>query len=464
MAGLRQLALRGGVAMAVRQLVGMALSFAGLVALARLIGPISYGTYVAALGVHSWLALVCQWGGDVFLVRKPDEPGPDDGHLAFTLNLAVGGCVALLAVPAGTLAAAWIGIEGIDDAVTGLLAVMPLQLAAQVPLALLQRRMDYRRLAWAELSGHAALYAVAVPAAMAGWGLAAPLAGWWAQQAVTATLAFTFAGYRPRLLRHWPAGAGAMLSFGLSYSASVWLWHLRLLLNPLVVARLLGAEAAAGVAVAIRLAEALSFMRVVIWRVSLAALGRMKGDRARLAAAVAEGMRIEALAIGPPMAVFALLAPWLVPFALWREWEGAAAVFPWLGLAYLVNGVFSLQSSALYALGRNKEVAAFHALHVAVLFLAAILLVPEFGLVGVGLAEACALASYGLLNGTAQRVLGRFPVGVALLWTAAFALPLFTASLGPWAWSAPAAIAVLPTTRRALAGWWTQLQSTMRVD
>lgn len=464
MAGLRQLALRGGIAMAVRQLVGMALSFAGLVALARLIGPTAYGTYVAALAVHSWLALVSQWGGDVFLVRKPDEPTPDDAHLAFTLNLAVGGAVALLALPLGSLAAAWIGIEGIDRAVAALLGVMPIQLAAQVPLALLQRRMDYRRLAWAELAGHGALYAVAVPAAWAGWGLAAPLTGWWAQQVVTAALAFRFARYRPRLLRHRPDGARPMLVFGLGYSASVWLWHLRLLLNPLVVARLLGPEAAAGVAVAIRLAEALSFMRVVIWRVALAAMGRLKGDQARLAAAVAEGMRLEALAIGPPMAVFALLAPWLVPFALGRDWSGAATVFPWLGLAYLVNGVFSLQSSALYALGRNGEVAAFHALHVGMLFAAALLLIPRFGLMGVGLAEAGALASYRLLNGSAQRILGGFPVGLALLWTAAFALPLFSADLGAWTWAGPAIIAVLPGTRRALAEWRTQLHSIISVD
>jgi PST family polysaccharide transporter len=464
MAGLRQLALRGGIAMAVRQLVGMALSFAGLVALARLIGPTHYGTYVAALAVHSWLALVCQWGGDVFLVRKPDEPTPDDAHLAFGLNLVVGGLVALLALPLGSLAGAWIGIAGIDLAITALLGVMPLQLAAQVPLALLQRRMDYRRLAWAELSGHAALYAVAIPAAWADWGLAAPLAGWWAQQVVTASLAFRFARYRPRLLRRRPEGARPMLVFGLGYSASVWLWHLRLLLNPLVVARLLGPEAAAGVAVAIRLAEALSFMRVVIWRVSLAALGRLGGDHARIARGVAEGMRLEALAIGPPMAAFALLAPWLVPFALGRDWSGAATVFPWLGLAYLVNGVFSLQSSALYALGRNVEVAAFHALHVAMLFIAALLLIPHFGLMGVGLAEACALASYWLLNGSTQRILGGFPVGIALVWAAAFALPLFSGELGAWTWAGPVVVVMLPGTRRALSGWRSQIQSIFSVD
>ena len=73
-----------------------------------------------------------------------------------------------------------------------------------------------------------------------------------------------------------------LLSYGLGYSAAGWVWQLRTLSNPLIVARVLGPEAAASVAVASRLVEALSFMRLVLWRVAMPALGRMQEDRARL--------------------------------------------------------------------------------------------------------------------------------------------------------------------------------------
>jgi O-antigen/teichoic acid export membrane protein len=457
MAELRRLAWRGGFAMAIRQVLGMALSFAGLVALARLIGPKAYGTYVAALGVHTWLALVLQGGVDVFLVRKPEEPTAADAHQAFTLCLVLGGGAALLAWPAGLLAQAWIGIDGIGMAVTALLCTMPAQLATQVPLALMQRAMDYRRLAWAELAGHVGLYVVAVGAALAGAGLAAPLAGWAAQQVVTAALAFTFAGYRPLLT--WDRQVLArMLRHGLGYSASVWIWHLRMLVNPLVVARLLGAEAAAGVAVTIRLAEALSFMRVVMWRVSLSALGRLQGHRPRLAAAVSEGMRLQIVAIAPLMVGFGVVAPFLVPFALGRDWAPVVGLFPFLALAYLMNGAFSLHSSALYALGRNREVAVFHALHVGMLFTAALLLVPRFGLIGYGMAEAAALSAYLALHTITLMLVGEVEAGVGMIWLAGFAAPLFAARLGPVAWTGPVLVLALPETRRVLAAWWAQLK------
>lgn len=457
MAGLRQLAWRGGIAMAVRQVLGMVLSFVGLVALARLIGPKAYGTYVAALALHGWLVLVFHWGVDVFLVRKPEEPTPEDAHQAFTLCLVLGVAAVALAWPAGQLAAAWIGIERIDLAVAVLFCSMPVQLATQVPLALLQRRMAYASLARAELAGHLSLYIVAVGAAWGGLGLLAPLLGWWAQQLVTAGLAYRAAAYRPRTV--WrPAVLRAMLGYGLGYAASVWIWQLRMLVNPLVVARLLGPEAAAGVAVAIRLAESLSFMRVVIWRVSIAAMGRLQGDRPRLAAAVAEGMRLEAAAIGAAMLAFSVVAPWLVPLAFGRDWAPVVDLFPFLALAYLVNGVFSLQSSALYALGRNLEVGVFHALHVAMLVTAAVLLVPRLGLLGYGLAEVAALCAYRVLHGAAARNLGPVAVGMALVWTAGLALGLFAGPLGPAAWAGPALVLALPATWRTAAGWWSQLK------
>jgi PST family polysaccharide transporter len=456
MADLRRLAWRGGIAMGVRQLVGMAVSFAGTIALARLIGPKAFGTWVAALAVQTWLGLVCQWGVDVWLMRKPEDPTAAEVDQAITLTLATGAVVAALAVPAGWLAAVWTGIPEAGTAVTILLAGMPLVLAPQVPLALLQRRMAYGPVAWAELGGHAVLYAVAVGAAWAGAGLAAPLAGWWAQQLCVAVLAFSFGRVRPRLV--WrPEVLRAMLGYGLGYSASVWVWQLRLLVNPLIVARVLGPEAAGAVSVAIRLAEGLSFMRLVIWRVALSAMGRLQASPTRLAAAVAEGMALEALAIGPPMAVFALLAPTLVPLAFGAAWAPVADLFPFLGVAYLVNGVFSQQSSALYALGRNIEVTVFHAAHVAMLVTAVTLLLPRFGLLGYGVAEVAALAAFRILHGAALRALGPIPVALVLAWTAGFAMALFVRPLGPAAWLGPLAVAAMPATWRTLAGWWRQV-------
>ena len=455
MAGLRTLAWRGGITMTVRQVVGMAISFGGLVALARLIGPQAYGVYVSALALHTFLVLFFQWGTDIFLVRRPDDPTPAHVDQALTLSLALGVVGMLLAWPVGWLAQRWIGSPGV--AVAALFSGMPVQLAAMVPSAVMQRRMAYRMVAGAELAGHIALYGVAVAAALAGLGLAAPLIGWWAQQVVQSSVLFAASGLRPRLV--WrPALIRELLSFGLGYSASIWAWQLRTLVNPLIVARVLGPEAAANVAVAVRLVDSLSFMRVVLMRVAMPALGRLQSDRGRLVRAVAEGTRLQVLAVAPLMALFAVLAPWLVPFAFGKAWAPVVTVFPWLALAALVNCLFSLHSSALSVLGRNRMVGAFHGLYVLMLAFGAALMVPMRGLVGYGLAETAAIASYLLLWRMAERTLGPIAIGLPAAWAAGFALPLFADRIGVLASAGPLAVLLLPATWRTLARWWVQVK------
>ena len=53
----------------------------------------------------------------------------------------------------------------------------------------------------AELAAQALFFAVAIPAAIAGWGAFAPVAGWWMQQTALLVAAYALAGYRPGF--HW---------------------------------------------------------------------------------------------------------------------------------------------------------------------------------------------------------------------------------------------------------------------
>lgn len=445
MAALRTLTVRGSFHMALRQVAGMAISLFGLLALARLIGPAAYGTYAAAFAIYTYCHLLSVWGIDVYLVRKKDELTPEDQHQALTL-LVLGGIIAAAAalVLSGPLEQ-WVGVPGLRMALVALFCGLPVQLLAVVPTATIERTMNYRRVAWIELSGQAALYIVAVALAAAGWGLAAPLAGWWAQQVLVVVLLYRISGYRPRPI--WrPALVRAIVGYGIGFASSVWVWQLRLLVNPLVVAKTLGPEAAATVAIAIRLVEALSFMRNVIWRVSIAAMGRIQTDRGRIAAAVADGMRIQVLAVGLAMVSFSLIAAWLIPLAFGRDWSAVATIFPFVAAGYLVNAVFSLHSSALYVLGRNWDVTLFHLVHVALFAGAAILLVPRIGLLGYGWAELAALAGYVVIHVLANRALGALEVGLCLAWALGLALPLFAPILGLWVWLGPALVLALPDT------------------
>src|SRR5947208_13727790 len=76
---------------------------------------------------------------------------------------------------------------------------LPVTLVAQVPLAKLERHLRYRSVAMIELTGQIIYYAIAVPLALRGAGVDAPLGGWLAQQLVAVVALFASARYWPRV-------------------------------------------------------------------------------------------------------------------------------------------------------------------------------------------------------------------------------------------------------------------------
>ncbi|MER3484535.1 MAG: hypothetical protein C4310_12185 [Chloroflexota bacterium] len=87
---LRDQVLRGGAYLSLRQGVGMLVSFAGLLLLARAIGPEAYGLYAAALNLYTYFLGLSQWGVGPYLVRREGETEAEDYQQAFSLLLLLG--------------------------------------------------------------------------------------------------------------------------------------------------------------------------------------------------------------------------------------------------------------------------------------------------------------------------------------------------------------------------------------
>jgi PST family polysaccharide transporter len=242
-----------------------------------------------------------------------------------------------------------------------------------------------------------------------------------------------------------------MMGYGLGILASDRLWELRNLVNPLVVGRYAGTEAVGQVAFAIRLAELLSSMLLIpVGRLSIPVLARLQGDRAKLVQAVAEGTTLQLMVLGPLLAGFSLVGPWIIPLLLGSQWLSALEVYPFIALSYLSGATFMLQSSALYVLRKTWEVAIFHLVHLVLFAGSALLLIPNLGLTGYGWAEVAALLSYILLPVWFHLYVGRLRYAQVGVWYAAWALPLFSWQLGPWIWVSVIVPLIWPVTRREL--------------
>jgi len=427
---LRQNVIQGGAFLVGRQAGGIVLSLVGVLLVTRIIGPHQYGIFATAVGIVMFLSNLGTWGLDVYLLRKSEEPTADEFNQVFTL-------LALIAVvfTGGVLAfrseiARLVRTPTVGPIIAVLALGIPFDQLATPAIVKLDRALNFRRVAWMELVSQLALYVVAVPLALRRAGAWAPVAGYLTQQASLLVLSYWGTGFRPGW--HWEMGLiRKMLSYGTSYSSSIWVWQLRDLVNPLIVGRFAGVEGVAFVAVGIRIAALLAFAKSVTWRVAIAALAKLDGNRDRLRGTITEGMRLQTFAVGLPLAGFALLAPVILPLVFGPRWNPTLSVFPFIALSYLSNAVFNLHSSVLYLLQKNWKVTWFHCVHILLFAASAALLVPRVGFVGYGWAEIIALASYVIIHLFVTQEVGSPSYGMAAIWYFTAATVFALCLLGP---------------------------------
>ena len=458
---MRRQILRGGSFLAVRQAVGMGIGIVGVISLTRMIGPEHYGRYAAALGLLAYIQSLFTWGINVYLIRLASEHEAAVYDQGFTLLLLSGLTAAGLGFLLAGSIESWTKIPGLRLALGSMLVVLPLVLTSSVPLAQLERALKYREVAAIELTGQITYYAVAIPMAYGGRLASAPFAGWISQQVLMGLLYFGVSKYGPRL--RWNRRAiRSILGYGLAFSATMWIWQLRLLVSPIIVGRFLGLDAVAVVALTVRLVEYLTFVKAAAWRLSMAALARLQSDMARMSDAISAGMMLQVLAVGPILIAFSVVSPWVVPRLFGTEWMPTIALFPFVALSYLVNSLFNMHCSALYTLRLNWAVAKFHILHVLLFAGAALFLVPRLGLIGYGLAELLAIASYILVFVQVRETVGRVDSGTALAWATALCLALFHREIGVLSLFGLVAVGIVRSTRQGMASVVLQLVSAVR--
>jgi PST family polysaccharide transporter len=434
---LRQKTLKGGVFLAGRQIVGIFLRLIAVFVVTRIIGPYQYGLFAACAGLFFYFQSFGTWGVDVYLLRKPENLSHEDLDQGFTLLLVIG-----LMLGCGMYV-----LRGVLAETVKMPEVKPMfgVLAFSVPFALiylpamvqLDRALDFKRVAINELTSQTLQYVVAVPLAFAGLGAWSLVLGYVASNLSLCVLTYRSARFRPRL--HWNRTlARQMIGYGVSYSSSVWIWQLRALVNPVLVGRLAGAEAVGFVGLAIRICEVLAFVRTAAWRIAMAALAKLSTDATRLCRSITEGMRLQALATGLPLAAFAIVAPYLVPRVFGARWDPAARLYPFIAISYLASSIFNLHSSVLYLLRKNWSVTAFHATHVLLFAGTTALFVPRVNLLGYGWGEVVALASYVILHYFVVREIGRPSYAIVAPWCASCTCTFVVSALGtPAAYLAP---------------------------
>ncbi len=416
--GLAARVVSGGSVLLVRQVGGAAVAFGGMLVLARLLGPAESGLYFTAFGIVFFVQNIAKLGLDVFLVRAPGEVGRAALDQVFTLMLGFGIVAAAGLAAASGAIAGWMHLPRLAGLLAAMAASVLVMHLYRVPLSVLERGLAFRQVGLAELAAQALFFAVAIAAALAGWGAYAPVAGWWAQQAALLAACFGFSGYRPRLA--WDrAVAGDALAYGALQTGSILILSLRTLMVPVFLGGTQGPAAVGVVTLAVRLLENLSTCRAVITRMSIPLLAQLAADRQRLLRVFSMGIEVQTIVVALPVTAASLIAAWLVPFLFGEEWRAAATMVTLLSPPMIAQGVFGMHSYLLMSLRRPVALIVSQAAATGLAWAAALFFIPRLGAVGYACAEIAAIAAWIVPCWFIDHAFGRVRYAPAILWALA---------------------------------------------
>jgi O-antigen/teichoic acid export membrane protein len=160
--------VRGGIYLAARYGLGVVVSMGNMLVMTWWIGPHAYGLFVTAIGLVAFLSNLARAGVDTYLVRREANPDAQLYAVATTLVLSVSIGLALAGAALAPLLVHWYGHREFVVPYLALLLNIPVSGLAGVPMARLERKLNFRTVTGIELGGQS--LGLLLPRVWPGWG------------------------------------------------------------------------------------------------------------------------------------------------------------------------------------------------------------------------------------------------------------------------------------------------------
>jgi PST family polysaccharide transporter len=354
--GLNKRARLGVLALAVRLVLLQLAVLGGGIVLRRKLEPADFGAFAIAQFALAFLALFGDAGLGGALIQKKEEPTQRQLSSVWFFQIALSlGIVTIMFVAAPLLVKFWPDMQPARGIWLFRALSFGLFLASLrvIPAILMERNLEFGKLAFLEVALSVAFFGTAVAFAYLGLGAMSLAVAVVVQGAVGVVTAFALKPWRPALVFEREA-LRPILRFGITYQAKNLVGFLTGAITPVYGGRALG-QAGLGF---LNWAQETSLfpLRLVelIGRVSFPLYSRLQDDRPAFAAALGRAIHICATGTLLYIAVIFGLGPALVHVIFTDKW------MPALPIAYVISAAMSLGfltpvvATALDALGRPQ--------------------------------------------------------------------------------------------------------------
>jgi O-antigen/teichoic acid export membrane protein len=381
-------AVRGSVALGVRQGGVLGLNLVGSVILARLLSPGEFGVYAVVLFARSFLAAFGDGGLGAGLIRQRDEPDTADYRAVFTVQQAVVGLsTVLLLILAPVIGAAC----DLPSGGVWLLRLLALSLFftsfRSVPSIRLERRLAFGPLATAGVAEAITFNAVAVALAALGAGVVSFGVAVVAQSLVGAAILLFAGRWSMGWVLDWPR-VRRHLAFGIPFQAILFVSLAKDSITPLLIGLLSGARDLGYVRWAQTFGAFAVLALMLLGRIYMPLFARLQHNPERLGWAVGQSIRATNAIVAPLAVLSLVLAPPVTRLVFGDQWLPALPIFYLLWIANLFVPTATPLLGLLNALGESRLALRFALTWMLGTWVVGAPLILAFGAAGFGVANA----------------------------------------------------------------------------
>jgi PST family polysaccharide transporter len=337
MNGLKKRTVKGiGWAMS-SQLLKVVLALAISSILAHLLHPEDFGLIAMAMVFINLVGLLNDMGLQSALIQKK-EGGDAYASSAFWLNLAEGVLLSLAVAALAPAIARFYGESRLSPMIMAISPTFAVTSLGMIQGALLQKKLEFRMLAVADVLSVLAAGGAAVALAYGGAGAWSLVAQALVAAAIYTCIVFAASGWKPSMRFAWKP-AGELLGYGLPLMGSSFVNYFNRNLDNMLIGKFLGGEQLGYYSLAYKLLLfPLQNVSSTLGRVMFPALALIQEDHAKVRDAYLKATRYIAAVTFPMMAGLALTAPQFVRVVFGPQWE--RSVF----LVQVLAGVGLIQS------------------------------------------------------------------------------------------------------------------------
>lgn len=326
---------------------------------AALTAPKDFALWGVATVIFNAQNLVGSLGlGPALVYRKDDERRRDAVDGAFYVTLALGVGIAAVvfgaASPIASFFSKGFSHRDVESAVRVMSVVFACTTIANVPQALIEKTLDFRRRAVPDLSGSLTYAGLSAVLLVAGFGIWSLILAKAFQSLLLVAFFWAASPIKPRLRPqfHWPV-VRMLLSYGKFSSGAALLGFLIANGDNIAIGRWFGAAALGAYALAFTVANLVpTFLTATLGTVFFPLYARVREDPSTLKNAFQSALHYVALVIVPAAVALASVAPAAFVDAFGRRWEASSPLIRILALYALARAFASAATNLLAASGR----------------------------------------------------------------------------------------------------------------